>query len=390
MGKAREIYGNKWSEKEYLIVLHYYFKHKGEPQHADTPFIFELSRILGRTPHSILYRLQNFASIDPEEKNPRRKGKAHITNFGKRTFEVWSRKRKTLKDTAEAFLRDEKSKMEPNLFNPNPVQIPVTFRDFELLDEVGRGGFGVVLSCINTRDSETYALKIIDISQLHNRECIARFAREIKALKSMSHPGIIRIHEDNLDNEKDYPGFVMDLAQYNLPDYLKEKAEKSGRQVHRPVMDYHEAMKLFTSVLGAVAALHQADIPILHRDINPNNILRLFNDEWVLADFSLAKFLPTTQLSTSFTTETHMGMGTAHYTAPEQYTSLKKADVRSDIFSLGWLLWDLFSSEGPYPRSDPSGLPIHLEKVFHKSIHYEPENRYQNIDALLEDLSKAL
>lgn len=390
MNKAREIYGSKWSEKEFLIVLYYYFLHKDEPQHAETSFVQELSRIIGRTPHSILYRLQNYSSIDPTENDPKRKGKAHITTFGKQLFEEWSKKPDSLKDTAEAFLRDEKSKMVPDLFNPDPVNIPITFRNYELLDEIGRGAFGIVFSCIDTRNDETYALKIIDASQSHIQEYINRFSREIRALKSISHPNVIKIYEDNLDKERSYPGFVMDLGKHDLPKYLSTIVKMKGDGGQRPVLENNDAVKIFNSIMDAVAALHNSDPPILHRDINPNNILQMFDDTWTLADYSLAKFLPPEPVSTAFVTETHVGMGTGHYAAPEQYNNLKNADVRSDIFSLGWLLWDLFSSEGPYPTKEPSGLPGILERVFLKATSHYPKMRYQNISEFQNEFNQSI
>lgn len=387
MTSAREIYGSKWSEKEYLIVLHSYYKHRNEPQHAESHFIQELSHILGRTPHSILYRLQNYSSIDPEEKDPRRKGKIHITEYGRRIFDLWSRKRNVLEETAEAFLRDEKSQLEPNLFNPRPTRLPVTFKEYELLDEIGRGGFGIVFSCLNTRTNKTYALKVIDVARLHDEECLSRFSREIRALKSVEHSNIIQIHADNLRDEKKYPGFVMDLAEYSMPQYF-DTLKPKGFQ--RPLLDKVEAVRIFTAIVDAVQVLHDSNPPILHRDINPNNILRLFNDNWVLADFSLAKFLPPRPVSTSFATETHMAMGTAHYTSPEQYKCLKDADVRSDIFSLGWLLWDLFSSEGPYPRREPSGLSPKLESIFFKATDYNRKERYSSAKEMKKDFEESV
>jgi serine/threonine protein kinase len=386
MTNAREIYGTKWSEKEYLIVLHYYFEHKSEAQHADTPFVQELSHILGRTPHSILYRLQNYSSLDPDEKNPKRKGKVHITAFGTRIFHEWSPKISVLRDTAEAFLRDEKAQMEPSLFNLNPTRLPIMFRKYELLDEIGRGGFGIVFSCLNTSDDQTYALKVIDVTKLHDQECVCRFAREIKALRSVDCPNIISIHEDNLESEKTYPGFVMDLAEFNLPQYL----DMTRNTLARPLLSHKEAIKIFTTIIDAVQVLHGSDPPILHRDINPNNIIRLFDGSWVLADFSLAKFVPPRPVSTSFVTGTHMAMGTAHYTAPEQYRSLKNADVRSDIFSLGWLLWDLFSSEGPYPRQEPSGLNPELESIFLKATSYDRTHRFSTLKEMKHAFEKSL
>ncbi len=383
MTNPREIYGTKWSEKEYIITLHYYFQHKGEAQHADTPFVQELSRLLGRTPHSILYRLQNFASLDPSETDPRRKGKTHITNLGKHIFDKWSAKRDSLRDTAEVCLRDEKAKMVPDLFNPSPVKMPVTFRNYELLDEIGRGGFGIVFSCLNTRNDETYALKVIDGLRVYEQECVHRFSREIRALRALNHPHVIRIYEDNLETERGYPGFVMDLAECDLVKYLHARAMESAGEGSRPILSSQEAQKILIAIMDAVDALHQADAPILHRDVNPSNILRLFDGTWVLSDFSLAKFLPVLPVSTTFATATHhAGMGTAHYTAPEQYRSLRNANKRSDVFSLGWLIWELFSSEGPYPRREPSGLPTALEAVFQEATSHEPEDRFATVGDL--------
>lgn len=383
MTNARDLYGTRWSEREYIIVLNFYFEHKEEAQHADTPFVQELSRVLGRTPHSILYRLQNFASIDPEEMDPRRKGKAHITDFGRRIFFQWHRKLDSLKDTADVLMREEKAKLIPDLFNPSPERIPVTFKNFELLDEIGKGGSGNVFSCLDTHSNETYALKVIDGSKLLDDECIHRFGREIRALRSIQHPHVIHIYEDNLKTEKNYPGFVMDLAEYNLTSYICHISDKRGKPSYRPMLESRESKEIIASIMDAVQALHQADPPIIHRDINPNNILRLFNGAWVLADFSLAKFLPPAPMSTSFATATHIGAGTANYTAPEQYKSLKSADIRSDIYSLGWLIWELFSSEGPFPRREPSGLPRKLEMVYLKATSYEQEQRYSTVAEMI-------
>lgn len=378
MSAPSAIYGRKWSEKEYLIVLESYFAHRGQAQHADTPFVLELSEILGRTPHSILYRLQNFASLDPEETNPARKGKVNITPFGKRIFDAWCSKRTSLKETVEVLVRDERSQIEVDLFNPSPAKLPITFKHFELLDEIGKGGYGVVCSCIDTRSLTTHAIKVIDSSRVGDSECLHRFDREIRALKSVEHPHIIRILADNLDSEKNFPAFVMDLAECDLPAYISSAAKSRGT-VQRPILECADALSIFRAVCDAVECLHSVNPAIVHRDINPSNILRLHVGRWVLADFSLAKFLPTIPVSTAFVTRSHVGLGTAHYTAPEQYDDLKNADQRADIFSLGWLIRDLFSSESPYPRRDPSGLPNPLEHVFHKAVEHDREKRWQTV-----------
>jgi serine/threonine protein kinase len=390
MDNPSQIYGRKWSEKEYLIVLHQYFLHKNEPQHADTLFVQEIADLIGRTPHSILYRLQNFSSIDPDENNLNKKGKANITDFGRRIFSEWSLKKEVLKETAEAFIRDEKEQNQPDLFTPNPQKLPVTFKNYELLDQIGRGGFGVVCSCINTKTDAIRAIKVIDSENIYNQDSLGRFAREIKALKSIDHPNIIKIYEDNLDKQRDYPGFIMDLAEIDLFGYINSIA-KEHESNSRPILNKGESTHIALSMFSAVEALHHSNPPIIHRDINPTNILKTFDKSWVLADFSLAKFLPPEHMGTTFATKTHIaGMGTQHYTPPEQYISLKLADQSSDIFSLGWLIWDLFSEDGPYPRREPSGLPEKLERIFLKATSHDKKDRYQDISELKSDFLIAL
>jgi serine/threonine protein kinase len=378
--EPKYVYGTKWSEKEYIIVLDAYYKYKGEPTHADSPFVQRLSKVMGRTVHSITYRLQNYASIDPEEQNPRRKGKEHITVFGRRMFIKWSENKDTLRATAEAFMRQEEEALTPNLFNPNPQRIPITFHNsYELLDQIGQGGFGIVLSCLNINDGFVYALKIIDTSRISNTDCLKRFSREIKALKAINHPNVIHIYEDNLEKESSFPGFVMDLAECDLTKYMAEKAKRNNNNNARPVLAKTEASTIFLSILDAIEAMHEAKIPVLHRDLNPNNILRMFDKTWTLADFSLAKFIPPEPVSVSYATRSNVSMGTPPYMAPEIYGSLKNASFQSDIWSLGWLMWELFSSEGPFPREKPSGLPENMESAFLKAVQHKPNDRFKSV-----------
>lgn len=382
MTSASNIYGRTWSEKEYIIVLYYYFDYKGQPQHADVHYIRKLADLMGRTPHSVLYRMQNYASIDPEVKDPSRKGKTNITEFGIRLFKKWSQKRKSLKDCAEAFIRDEEAKNQPTLFNPTPVKLPRAFEKYDLLDEIGKGGFGDVFSCLNTKNKKPFAIKIINNFKRYDPESIHRFGREIRSLKSIRHQNVISIHEDNLEKEKDYPGFVMDLGEHTLDQHLTKSKEKNEDKAQRPVLGTDEAANIFMSILDAVEALHSASPSIIHRDINPNNILQMSDGNWVLADFSLAKFLPPGSSSTTYATGSFQGMGTAYYASPEQYRSLKDTDERTDIYALGVLLWELFSSEFPPPRHNESGLTENLDKIFQKAFERDPEDRFQSVQEM--------
>ena len=390
MPSPGEIYGVRWSEKEYLIVLDHYLRHRREVEGPDTPAIEQLSNILGRTSHSILYRLQNFASVDPEETDPKKKSRLHLSQEGRRLFKEWSKKAEALREVAAAFLRDEKGKMKPDLFNPTPRHIPVTFENYEMLDEIGHGGFGIVFSCLHIVSGEAFALKVIDGAKLKEQDCVHRFLREIRALKSIIHPNVIRIFADNLDREREFPGFVMELAVTDLAKCIAERRMVKRDKGRAAPLDPLEAQKVMRSMFDAVSALHESPTPMLHRDINPTNILRLEDGRWVLADFSLAKFLPPTSASSSYLTSSGVGMGTAHYAAPEQYSDMANTDCRADVYSLGWVLRELFTTGDPYyPRPDVSGLPQALDAVFQKAISHEKSARFDNVRDLQVAFEKA-
>jgi serine/threonine-protein kinase len=192
--------------------------------------------------------------------------------------------------------------------------------------------------------------------------------QEIRALRSISHPNVIALHEDNIDTERRFPGFVMDLATTNLANYTAV--------AERPAVAPAEAVWIMRAIVSAIIALHAHSPRIVHRDINPNNILRLIDGRWVLADFGLAKFIGTGPLSTGFATQTQPGLGTTYYAAPEQYRDFKRTDERTDIFALGVLLWELFSSAWPPPDSQRLGLPDDLAMVYVRATQREPEARY--------------
>ena len=330
MTTAVDLYGRPWSEKELIVTLHYYFKYQGHPRHSGCDYIQDLSRILGRTPGAIVMRMENYASIDPTFQD-KRVGLINITPFGKRVFNHWLNQKDALTECAEAFIRDSASKSIPTLFDPCPIRIPRAFGKYELIDKLGEGASGMVFSCLNSDDDTAYAIKIIHAEGIHDPSVFHRFLREIRALKAVDHPNIINLHEDNLESEKQFPAFVMDLASHSLTSYV-EQVSAVQPQPMSPVLPFAEAACVFQSMLDAVESLHSNVPRLIHRDINPNNVLRLPDGRWVLADFGLAKFLSTAPVSTSFRTTTQRGWGTMWYTAPEQYRDFGKADEKSDIY----------------------------------------------------------
>ena len=390
MSSPRELYGRHWSEAEYIVVLWLYLQHRGEPRHHLRDYVKDASKVLGRTPGAIVMRMENFASIDPEVGGAR-KGLVNLPEIGKRLFAEWAAKPSALKDCAEVLLRDMSAPSQPSLIDPEPVRLPQAFGRYELLDPLGEGAFGAVYSCIDTETEKVFAIKIIKaVAASSGRdELLGRCRREIKALKTVSHPGVVQIYEDNLDSEKEFPGFVMELAVLSLAAYLDELLDTAGPNRKRPVLTVEESSVILNEVMAAASALHTHASTIIHRDINPNNILRLECGKWVLADFSLAKFLTSNSFATSFAT-THHAWGTAHYTAPEQWRNFSASDSRADIYSLGVLIWELMSNTWPPFDRAHLELPSALENVVLRATERDPEARFQSVAELAEAYNSAV
>ena len=327
MGKAERLYGHPWSEREYVIALYFYFRNRDCPRHETAPYIQELATILGRTPASVVMRMENFSSLDPESETS---GLSNIGPLCRKVFTDWSPRRDHLESCAKLLIRESTEARNLSLFEPEPVTLPKAFSKYELLDHIGDGGFGSVFSCIEISSGKQFAIKIIKADNRFDRETLHRFFREMRILRSIQHPSVIRLHDDNLEAEESFPAFVMDLAQRSLTSLLDELSEHGSKG--RPYLTTTDAVRIFRSVTSAVDALHCHDVRIVHRDINPNNVLLMDNGEWVLADFSLAKFLRSAATGSTFVTKTHMGWGTAYYAAPEQYRDFKRTDERTDVY----------------------------------------------------------
>lgn len=389
MNRAEQLYGKPWSKREYILVLDAYFQHGDGWVDPASPKITELSTLMGRTPASVVMRMENFASVDPDNAS-RRRGLIHITPLGKKVFDEYAGDRDSLHGLA-AFLGDEAASQYLPLFDSNSVAIPKAFGKYQLGDLIGDGGFGVVYSCTDTKTDGLFAIKIVRADRIHDNEVRQRFSREMRALKAVRHPNVICLHEDNLESEEELPAFIMDLAATNLHDHMMQKAHAMGESVKRPVLGQSEAIAVFSQVLTAVKTLHAASPRIIHRDINPRNVLLMPNGTWVLADFSLAKFLHSAPVTTAFATRSGQAWATEGYAAPEQYRDFRQADERADVYSLGVLLWELFSSAWPPRRSEALMLAPELDAICTKATSWEAEDRYDcvaDLEAAFLDASQ--
>jgi serine/threonine protein kinase len=387
MKMSNPLYGQPWSEREYLVALHYYFLHRSSPIDRESDFVVEVATLLGRTPSAVAMRMENFANLDREAKRLH-KGLSNGGPMCRRIFLNWKDRPDHLKSCAEVWIR-ELAEPEPlSLFETEPVKLPRGFQHYELFDQLGEGGFATVFSCIHKETNEWCALKILKTLQRFDPEVLHRFKREMRVLRSVQHENVIKLLEDNL-SETIFPVFVMELAQCSLTAYMDELKEQPGSV--RPYIPTPQAAQIFRSMATALDTLHhQEPRKIIHRDLNPNNILLLPDGRWVLADFGLAKFLPSAAIASSFATYTGRGYGTQYYAAPEQYSNFRHTDERTDIYALGMLLWDLFTTGSGYPEKLRPMLPKPIKAIFCRAVADDHTARYESARAMLNEFNETV
>jgi TolB-like protein/tRNA A-37 threonylcarbamoyl transferase component Bud32 len=265
--------------------------------------------------------------------------------------------------------------------------------NYQILEEIGRGGMGVIYRARQRHSRRIVALKRILSCHADSRETLMRFRREAQAAAKLDHPNILPIYEVS-ESEEGLPFFSMKFAGGGS---LLEAAPALRSEPRR-------AVALMAQVARAVQYAH--DQGILHRDLKPGNILLDGHSEPLVSDFGLAKWLePTGDL-----TRTPSIFGTPGYIAPEQVNgSAGKLTPAADVYSLGAVLFHLLTgrppfigehalkviqqtTEKPAPklRSLVPALDRDLETICAKCLEREPHARYRSAGELAEDLERWL
>ena len=212
---------------------------------------------------------------------------------------------------------------------------PQSFGKYELLEEIGRGGMGVVFSARQTDLDRLVAVKMILSSRLASADDVGRFHAEAKAAGSLRHPNIVAIHDAGEVHGQHF--FAMDSIE--------------GHRSHRlspPVLSSRSRRAECLAAIGkAVQYLHEHHI--IHRDLKPSNILLAPDGTPFVTDFGLAKALA----FDSPHTETGTMVGTLGYMPPEQ-TLGEPATPRSDVYSLGAILFEMLAGRPPFQNASPS------------------------------------
>ena len=268
---------------------------------------------------------------------------------------------------------------------------------YEVISVIGSGGMGVVYKVKQPYLRKYFALKTVRSPYL-SEQAITRFRKEAKAAGALDHPGLVAVHDFGL-LEDGQPFLVMDLIETgSLWDAIKQ----CGQLPEERVLD------IFEQACDALAHAHEHKI--IHRDLKPGNIL-LDKDEdgherVRIADFGVAKILEDDSGASLRLTQTGDMLGSPLYMSPEQCAG-KIADERSDIYSLACSMFEALAGRPPFrgesalstlllhqkeplpTLSEASGKPYseRLEDLFARAMAKEPEQRYQSMGALKQELS---
>lgn len=265
-----------------------------------------------------------------------------------------------------------------------------TLGRYQLIEKLGEGGMAAVYKAYDPRLDRFVAVKVILSSFQQDASFSKRFDLEAKSLAKLSHPNIVQIHDYG-----EQAGIAYLVMAYVPGGTLKQR-------IAGP-MNYSDAAKLLIPIAKALEFAHQNNV--IHRDIKPANILLTQSGEPMLSDFGIAKMLGEGHTITG----PGVGIGTPEYMSPEQCRGIS-IDQRSDIYSLGIVLFELITGRTPFHADTPMavalkhvseplprlmdlapGLPDMVEKVIYKALAKNPYDRYQNMSefiAVLENLAQ--
>lgn len=266
------------------------------------------------------------------------------------------------------------------------------FGDYELLEEIARGGMGVVYRALQKKANRIVALKMILSGQLASQEEVQRFRSEAEAAAILDHPNIVP---------------VFDVGEHNGQPYFSMgyvDGKSLGEVLRDGPLPPKEAAGIVQTIAGAIACAHENGV--IHRDLKPSNVLLDKSGNLRVTDFGLAKQVE----SDSDLTATGQVMGTPSFMPPEQAAGdLARVDVRSDVYSLGAILYMLLTGRPPFqsanmietlrqviddvpvePRLLNRSVDQDLETVCLKCLEKDPSQRYQQAQELSDELGRYL
>ena len=258
---------------------------------------------------------------------------------------------------------------------------------YEILEVIGTGGMAVVYKARCHRLNRLVAIKILKDDYLGDEDFRSRFHSESQAVAMLSHPNIVSVYDVSTSVMADY--IVMELIEGIT---LKQYMEKKG------VLNWKETLHFAMQIGKALEHAHSRGI--VHRDIKPHNIMVLKNGSVKVTDFGIARMM------SKGNTLTKEALGSVHYISPEQAKG-GRVDDRSDIYSLGTVMYEMIAGRPPYDGESPVAVAIQhinggavlpsvlnpnipggLEQIIVKAMQIEPANRYASATAMLRDMDE--
>ncbi len=278
-----------------------------------------------------------------------------------------------------------------------PPSSPRRITGYEILSKLHEGGQGIVYKAVQQTTQRVVAIKVLRRGSDATRQQRQRFEREVKLSANLKHPHIVTIYESGSTSDGDYLAMEY-IDGVPLDEYVR--SNNLGRD---------DVLRLFAKVADAVGFAHRQGVT--HRDLKPGNILVGANGEPCVLDFGLAKAAGHSALDGDALTVTSEFMGTPAYASPEQIKGdHARVDTRSDIYSLGVILYRLVTRKYPYEvtqdlaatyrniaevapvlpsRIDPS-LGTAVDTVLLQTLAKDPERRYQTAGELATDLERLI
>jgi serine/threonine-protein kinase len=264
---------------------------------------------------------------------------------------------------------------------------------YHLLEELGRGGMAVVFRAEDTTLEREVAIKIMHPHLWGEEEYAKRFMREARAVAALHHPNIVEIYDYGEAEDEELPGYI--ISEYVKGPNLREFIDKNG-------CPFPEVAAMVVRTLAkALKCAHERGI--IHRDLKPENVMIAAGGRVVLTDFGIARIVEGEAV-----TQTGAMLGSPAYMSPEQARGLN-TDHRSDLFSLGVVLYLLCTGQLPFSGKDPISTILRivqgqyepaikrnprtgrwLDRVIERLLESDPDKRFADADAAIEALDQVL
>ncbi len=242
-------------------------------------------------------------------------------------------------------------------------------RHYELQDEIGRGGMGVVHRAFELQLQRPVAIKRLKSELVDNRRALARFQSEALAVAALRHENIVQIYR--LARDATGPFLVLELVE----------GESLYARLTRGKLDLDEAIRMFVALAGGISLSHRHGI--IHRDIKPANILLTSEGVPKLSDFGIAR-----RSHDSGLTSTAAAMGTRYYMAPEQHQDAHAVTEQSDLYSLAATFYHAVTGEPPQVIREQR-LPEAVRALTLKALESDPAHRHPSVAEFAADLRAA-